>query len=143
MRDPASPDKKMRRRPPAGIPAQDGRRPALPDPARETGGACPGDITGGHRAAISEGANGPCYQNTPPHEPGVRAGVAVRKPQNGLPIFFEKIFDPSRNPKKVGSKRERRERVASAFTSEQRRRRVTFFGKGGTVERVTDFLLIL
>ena len=82
-------------------------------------------------------------KTTPRTNPEFVRGVAVRKPQNGLPIFFEKIFDPSRNPKKVGSKRERRERVASAFTSEQRRRRVTFFGKGGTVERVTDFLLIL
>lgn len=30
--------------------------------------------------------------------------------------------------------------VVSAFTSEQHRRSVTFCGKGGTVERVTDFL---
>ena len=30
--------------------------------------------------------------------------------------------------------------VVSAFTSEQHRRSVIFCGKGGTVERVTDFL---
>ena len=45
-------------------------------------------------------------------------------------------FEPTRPRKKLVASRS----VASAFTSEQRRRSGTFCGKGGTVERVTDFL---
>ena len=56
----------------------------------------------------------------PPCPCGFGAFLSVKGKQNRSSIYFEKVFEPSRNPKKVDSKPERGERVYKRAAEAQR-----------------------